>query len=179
MTKLKDVVDFGMRVLDTHDPKVERAIRDKNVKSRGFLNALKEVWSLKPDEKSLRKAISLFANWTGNKEDLVLNVGDYFWSAVSGMTRELWETLEREAVKEGIFTKGGFMHIKEHFKEEGRREGMQQGMQQGMQRGMQRGGLKKERELILNMLRKQTDIAFISEVTGLPEEKIKKIQNGG
>ena len=51
------------------------------------------------------------------------------------------------------------MDIREHFKEEGRQEGIQ----------------KRDREVVLNMLKKQTDIAFISEVTGLSEEEIKKL----
>ena len=45
------MLDYGIRVLDTHDPQVEKAICDKNFKSRGFLVTLKRVWSLKPEEK--------------------------------------------------------------------------------------------------------------------------------
>ena len=62
------------------------------------------------------------------------------------------------------------MDIREHFKEEGRQEGIQKGMKRGMQKGMQ--------QVVLNMLKKQTDIAFISEVTGFSEEEIRKIQTG-
>ena len=48
-------------------------------------------------------------------------------------------------------------------KEEGRQEGMQKGLEKGMQ------------VVALNMLRKNTDISFISEVTGLSKEEIKKL----
>ena len=178
----KDMLNYRVRVLDTHDPRIERAIKDKNFKSRGFLNALKGVWSLKAEEGGLKEAVSLFDNWMGNREDLALSVGDYLWSSVPGMTGELWRELEYEAVKRGIFTKGGFMDIREHFKEEGRQEGIQKGMKRGMQKGVQQGmqkGRQEERQqVVLNMLKKQTDIAFISEVTGLSEEEIRKIQNG-
>ena len=191
----KDMLDYGIRLIDTHDPKVEKAIGDKSFKSRGFLGVLQRIWSLKAEEEGLKKAVSLFDNWTGSKEDLVLSVGDYFWSAVPGMTTELWEELEREAVNKGIFsTKGGYMNIREHIKEEGRQEGIQKGMQKGRQEGIQKGrqegiqkgrqeGIQKGRQegmqqVILNMLKKQMDIAFISEVTGLSEEEIKKLQNG-
>ena len=48
-------------------------------------------------------------------------------------------------------------------------EGMQKGRKEGMQKGMQK--------VVLNMLKKQADVAFISEVTGLSEEEIKKLKN--
>ena len=65
------------------------------------------------------------------------------------------------------------MNTKEYIREQGRQEGMRQGMRQGMQQGMQR-----MRQVVLNMLQKKTDIAFISEVTGLPETEIIKLKNG-
>ena len=107
--------------------------------------------------------MALFDNWPGDKDDLVLSVGDYLWATVRGMTKKLWERVERTAVSKGIFSKGGYMNVKEYIKEEGRQEGIQQNMQQ----------------VVLNMLKKSTDISFISEVTGLSEEEIKKIKNRG
>ena len=173
------MLNYGIRVLDTHDPRVERAIKDKNFRSRGFLNALKGVWSLKAEEGGLKKAVSLFDNWMGNREDLTLSVGDYLWSSVPGMTGELWRELEYEAVRRGIFTKGGFMDIREHFKEEGRQEGIQKGMKRGIQKGVQQGRQeerqKRDREVVLNMLKEKMEIAFICKVTGLSEEEIKKL----
>ena len=43
---------------------------------------------------------------------------------------------------------------------------------------LQQGMEKQSRAVALNMLKKQTDIAFISEVTGLSVEEIKKLKNG-
>ena len=162
----KNMLDYELRVLDTHDPRLEKVIADKNFKSRGFLSALKKVWSLKAEEEELNRVIALFDNWPGDKEDLSLSVGDYLWSSVRGMTPKLWEKLEQEAVKKGIFLKGGYMNIREYIKEEGRQEGRQEGMQRGMQ------------QVILNMLREKADIDFICKVTGLAEKEIKKLQNG-
>ena len=62
----KDVLDYGIRVLDTHDPQVEKAICDRNFKSRGFLATLKRVWSLTSEEKELKEVVLLFDNWTGD-----------------------------------------------------------------------------------------------------------------
>ena len=57
------------------------------------------------------------------------------------------------------------MDIQEEIKQRGVLEGRKQGMQQGMQK------------VALSMLQKQADIAFISEVTGLPEAEIIKWQS--
>ena len=54
------------------------------------------------------------------------------------------------------------MDIKEYFREEGREEGRQQNMQQ----------------VVLNMLKEKTDLAFICKVTGLSEKKVKSFKNG-
>ena len=94
----KDVLDYGLRVVDASDPAVEKAIENVNTKSRGFLNILKRTWSLKADAKELKKALSLFDTWPGDKDNLILGVGNYLWAAVQGMTPELWEELEREGV---------------------------------------------------------------------------------
>ena len=56
----------------------------------------------------------------------------------------------------------------ELIKEKGRWEGMQEGIQAGRQEERQ--------AVIANMLEKKTDIAFISEVTGLSEDEIKKMK---
>ncbi len=48
-------------------------------------------------------------------------------------------------------------------------EGMEKGMQKGMEKGMQK--------VALNMMQKKLDISFISEITGLSEEEIKKLKN--
>ena len=66
------------------------------------------------------------------------------------------------------------MDIREHWKEEGR----QAGMEKGIQAGMEKGKLEHQQQVVRNMLKKQTDIAFISEVTGLSESEIRKYQNG-
>ena len=46
--------------------------------------------------------------------------------------------------------------------------------EEGMQKGLQKG----RQEVVLNLLKKDADISFISEVTGLPEKEIKKLKNG-
>ena len=68
--------------------------------------------------------------------------------------------------------------------EKGRAEGMEKGMekgraegrQEGRAEGIEKGIQKRDKEIVLNMLKKQADIAFISEVTGLSVEKIEKLK---
>ena len=49
--------------------KMEKAIGDKNFKSRVFLEVLKRIWSLKAEEGRLKKTVSLFDNRTGDREN--------------------------------------------------------------------------------------------------------------
>ena len=189
----KDVLDFRPRIIDTHDPKVLRAIKDKRFKSRACLNVMKEVVTVKSgEEEKLKWILSLFEDYPGNKEDLALNLGDYIWAVVPGMTEELWKRVEQEAVNKGIFPKGGYMNIREQIKEEGRQEGWQKGRQEGKQEGKQEGILQgilqgqqegrqegrqeNMQQVILNMLQKNVELSFISEVTGLTPEELKKLQ---
>ena len=87
------------------------------------------------------------------------------------MKAEAWAEAEREAVRRGLLEKGGYMTIQEEIKERGRQEGRQEGRLKGRQEGRQ--------EVILNMLQKELDASFISEVTGLPKAEIIKFKNGG
>ena len=60
--------------------------------------------------------------------------------------------------------------------EKGRAEGIQQGRAEGMEKGRAEGRQEEQRAVALNILRKNLDISFISEITGLSEEEIKKLQ---
>ena len=202
----KDMLDCGIRVVDIRDRRVRRAIQNRNCKSRGFLNMLTEVWSLKPDAEKLKKALILFKNWHGDKEDLALTVGNYLQATVPGMNEKLLKELDQFAVETGVFSKGGYMTAREYIKEEGRREGMQQGvlkgrqegvqqgiqqgreegmqqgrqegMQQGVQQGVQQGREEERRQVALSMLKRSLDVSLIVAVTGLSEAEIIKLKNG-
>ena len=128
------------------------------------MNLLKRAYSLKPSAEELEKTLSLFDNWTGDRDNLILSVGNYFWAVVRGMTADLWEELERDGVKQGVFSKGGYMNTREYIKEEGRQEGRQEERQ-------------KRDEIVLNMLKEKADVDFIRKVTRLSEEEIKQLKN--
>ncbi len=56
--------------------------------------------------------------------------------------------------------------------------GLQKGRLEGLQKGRQEGLQKGQQELILKMLKAKVDLSLISKVTGLSEQKLKKLKNG-
>ena len=59
--------------------------------------------------------------------------------------------------------------------EKGIEKGMEKGIEKGMEKGMEKGIEKGKKELVMNMLKQGLDVPFISKVTGLSKEKIKKL----
>ncbi len=172
------MLNYSIKVIDIHDKKVAQAIRSKAFKSRGFLSLLKRAWDLKADEKELKKLIRLFDNCKG--KDLGLVISNYVWKVVPNMTKELWQRIEQQAVKWGIFPKGGYMNIREYIKEEGRQEGEQKGMLAGMQKGKlegkEEGRQEGKQEVILSLLKNKMDTSVICKATGLSKAELKKLQ---
>ena len=80
----QDMLDSRIRVLDTSSPEVEAAIKNKDIKSRGYLNIFKRSWTLKPELADLEQVLDLFDNCSENEEDLILSLGDYLWAGGSG-----------------------------------------------------------------------------------------------
>ena len=68
--------------------------------------------------------------------------------------------------------------IMESFIDKAVQKSREQGMQQGMQQGVQQGQHQRNQEVVLNMLRENADMAFISKVTGLSVKEIKKFKKG-
>ena len=159
------MVNYKIKLLSTHDELLQQAMGDKSFKSRAILNLMGKIWELEDSPEELKKAVALFGELSGENEDFILYVLDYLES-MKVVTNKSWRDLEKELVLEGTFKKGGFMDIREEIKERGRLEGRQEGWQKGQQ------------EIVSNMLKKSADIAFISEMTGLSVDAIKKLKNG-
>ncbi len=175
----ESMLDYRVRVLDVQDPKLRGVFEDKGVKSRGAFLLFKKAWDLKRmREVELKELVSLF--WgvaSGIKRDqLLLSVVHYMRSL--GVGFDVWGKVERLLMNEGLFKKGGYMDIREHIKAEGVREGWQKGRLEGRQEGQQEGWQKGQQELILKMLEAKADMSLISRVTGLSEQKLKKLKNG-
>ena len=183
------MVNYKIKLLSTHQPHVRGVFKDKRFKSRGALYLLSEIWRLRASGISLKDIEELLRKLGGVREELILSAIRYVRTA-AGVSRQMLKRIEHEAAKKGLLTKGGIMDVREDIKEEMREEMreelgealrqevreefMQQAMQQGMQQGMQ----KQKQAVILNMLKKKMDTGLIAEVTGLPEQEIKKFKNG-
>ena len=92
--------------------------------------------------------------------------------------QEAIEKYERDqrGIKQFVYDKALKKGLKKG-REEGREEGMQAGREEGKAEGMQAGIEKEKQAVALNMLKKEADIAFISEVTGLSVDEVKKLKN--
>ena len=160
----ENMLNYKLRVLDIHSPEVARALKSKNFKNRGTLNLLKEIWNLEMTEEDLMRVLSKFDKILD--DDTVLGIMDYLKDF--GMTKKLWQKVERRAYHKNIFQKGGYMGVREDIREEGRMEGVQAGIQKGRQ--------ERDRQVILNMLKEKMDVSVISKVTGLSSKEIQKLK---
>ena len=184
----KSMLDYRARLIDTKDSKNKRLrefFKNRKSKASWVLQAMDKVWFLSHNLDLLRELLfGIFELF--NKRGELLAFTNYFKSA--GVRDEDLGEIEQEAVKKGLLTKGGlmggFIDVEKDILEQGLQKGIQQGMQQGLQKGrmegqqqgLQQGMEKGRQEVIVNMLRKNTDLAFISEVTGLPVKEIKKLK---
>ena len=168
----KNMINYTLKLLNTHDPKARGVLKDKSFQSRGVLHLLGRIWSLELSRTELKEVLALFGDFSGKRNDLIVSVADYLEAVLkeSRKFRRLWEQVEKELVEEGIFQRGGFMDIREHIREKGIQEGIRKGMRKGRQEGRQ--------EVVLNMLKEKTEVSFISKVTGLSKDEIKKLKNG-
>ena len=167
----KVMLNYGVKLVDVHDKSLKKFLKDKSFKkSQGILNLFAKIWTLKDKkrikEEDLLKILSEFGVFSTKADnDLVLSIMNYFKSA--GVSDELLERTEQEAFRKRIFTKKGvYMDVRENIREEGRWEGIKKGRQE------------RNKEVILNLLKKKQNISFISEVTGVSEKEIKKLKNG-
>ena len=196
----KSMLDFKMKVVDTNDPKVRKAFKDPQVKSRGALALLSKIWNIKQSLSELLSLVEAFSEFSEKREDLFLSVVSYLKTA-GGVSAKLWQQVENKAIQRGLLTRGGYMDIREEIREDGIQEGIQQGLQAGMQKGLQAGrqeglqtGMQKGlqagrqeglqagiqtgmRQVALNMLKEKADFSFISKVTGLSVTEINKLKN--
>jgi len=167
----KDMLHFGLRIIDTKDLKIQRACEDKKFKSQGVIKLLSEIWNIK--KINLPIVQDVFAGFEnilkplkGERErEVSLRILEYLFDNTD-LSQEIWERAEVFLIEEGILTAGGIMDVREYIKEKGRWEGRQEGRQE------------RDKEVVLNMLKEKINVSVISKVTGLPEKEIKKLKNG-
>ena len=199
LSSRKSMLEYRVRLLDIQDAKWGYVFEDEGFKSRGVLRLLKDIWTLKGDVASLRGALRLFRGFVGGGQDWALSVVHYLESCL-GVGRKVWEQVERGAIDDGLFKKGGIMNIREVIKEEARLEGvkagfqqgrekglvqghekgvqqgMQQGLVQGVQQGLEQGVQQGLLDVALRMLQNDMDIKTICKITGMSEDRVLKLK---
>ena len=170
----ESMLNYKLKVINTQDLVIQRACRDKKIKSRGILRLLSEIWRVKessPDEvkEMLVGFKDILKNLKGREREITeLRITEYLKD--NGLDDKIWNKAKESLIAEGIFTKGGKMKdVMEIIREKGRWEGMKEGMKEGIQ--------KNQKQVILNMLKEKVNLAFISKVTGVSEKEIKKLKN--
>ena len=181
----KSMLNWHARFIDTkdiEDEELRKWLENPRSKASWVAKSMDKIWFLRHDFKLLRKlSLGIFRLFK-NREEL-LSFSKYFGSA--GVSKKDWEKIEKEAKQKGLLKKGGLMagfrdveqEIRMEGIQQGMQQGIQQGIQQGMQQGMQQGWQERNYEVVSNMLKKNTDVDFISEVTGMPVKEIKKLKN--
>ena len=170
---LRHMLNYKLILFDTNNPKIRRFFKDERIKSRGALNALSRIWSLKKEVSEILELLSLFLSGFTEKEkkDLTVGLWDYLHKA-KGVSLDLLKKVEEKAVRLRLLKKGGYMNFTDEIKKEARREAWQEAWQKAHQEGLREG----RQEVILKMLQKKMDISFIAEVTGFPEKEIEKLK---
>ena len=166
----KDMLNYGLRIINTQDPKIRQAYRGRKFKGYSVMKLLSEIWSLKkkPTVLKIKDAYvefeEILKGLKGQKRKTVeLRILEYLKDNTE-LDAKTWEEAEKLLIEAGILKQGGLMQdVREIIREKGRWEGRQEGRQE------------RNKEVILNMLKEKADISFISKVTGVSEKAIRKL----
>ena len=172
----KDMLNYGLRVINTKDPKIRKLFKSRVSKIWGIVRLLDEIWSIrKPSSRKVKTIIKdyfreiLRGKTEKEVNEIIVDIVEYLRDT-TGLSLKNWRETEKQLIEEGILKKGGVMLIKDVIKEKGRWEGIRKGIRKGRQ--------ERDKEVILNMLKEKMNISVIAKVTGLSEKEIKKFKNG-
>ena len=170
-----NVLNFRPRVLNIQSLDVKKEAGSLTV--RPILYIMRHIWDL--DESKVRELFTISEGLSAeDRRFLVDRAVDYIrrfdphfsWEIV----KEVDQTIKR---KEGRVMTPLLQISLDEAQEKGWKLGQVDGRKKGRQEGLQEGMQQGRQQVVLNMLKKQAEMAFISEVTGLSEEEIKKLKN--
>ena len=168
----KSMLNYEPKIINTQDPKIQKAYRGKRFKGHGIIKLLSEIWGLK--KITPLKVISAYAGFEDLLKELKgqarkvaeLRILEYLKDNTD-LDLKVWGQAEKLLIEKGILKQGGLMQdVIETIEEKGRWKGRKEGRREERQ------------QVVSNMLKEKADIAFISKVTGLSEKEIKKLKNG-
>ena len=175
----KSMLNYKPKIINTHNPEVQKIYKDKKLRGYGVIKLLSDIWSIrsKPTALKIKDVRVEFEDMLRGateeeRKEIKLRFSGYVEENAK-LDSKIWEEVEVLLKKEGITNKEGgktMESAKEIIK--------QQGIEEGIERGIYKGRSEERQAVILNMLKEKADLSFISKVTGLSEEEIKKLKNG-
>ena len=161
--------------VDTHSAAIQKIIHSKKCKIGGVMLLFHHIWGLQAKGLGVRVE-DIYERVARILEDkgpavTILYVKEYLSSALWGLGEKrfnvLWKQVEQKLIKNNLLKKGGnMMTLDEEL------------LLRGKQVGMQAGMLKKQQQVIRNMLKEHLDISVIVKVTGVSAREVKRLQNG-
>ena len=109
----KDMLNYGLRVIDTRSPKIRKLYEDQTFKGRGVIKLLSEIWNIKKVNPPVVKEVfvgfeDILKPLKGEKErDISLRILEYLYDNKVGLNLKVWREAEALLIEEGILTKGG------------------------------------------------------------------------
>ena len=149
----------------------------EEMKKHGSLALMEQVLKYSRERDFLHLLKELLEVYKDTLLSLESPLGSDYWHAVYLVGKRILEKLGySEETAADMFaktldlskTKEEIMNVTQAIKQEGMQEGLQQGLQQGMQ----------EEKLVIarNLLRKNMDVSFITETTGLDSKTITRLK---
>ena len=63
----KNMINYEVKLLDTHDPRLKGIFKNQRFKSRGALYLLSQIWDLKLSHSQLKEVLALFGEFSDRK----------------------------------------------------------------------------------------------------------------
>ncbi len=172
----KNVLNFKCRLLNLQDLS-KNGKKLKSLTSYPALYIMSHIWNL--NEEVMRSLFVIGRRLSvRDRMRLIKKAVDYVRHYSPGFSWRILSEIEVRAIdkeEERVMPPLQISLDEERSKglKQGRLEGLQKGRQEGLQKGLQKG----QQELILKMLKAKADLSFISKVTGLSEQELKKLKN--
>lgn len=156
----KNILNFHVRLLNVRKLGL-RSLKRKDLRSGVIMYIMSNIWEI--DEEKLRVFFKLSHGVRAeDRVRLVERAVDYVRQWDPGFKWNIIQKIEEQTLT----------------KQEDRTMALLPNTEEKLiAKGIRKGRLEGRQEVILNMLKKKTDITFISEVTGLSEKEIKKFKN--
>ena len=180
----ENVLNFKIRLLNLRELDEER-FSDRDLTVRPIFYIMANIWNV--NEKVIERMFTLSRGLAKKEKELLLRPAvSYVRHFNPRLSIKIIYDIEDKVLKDkkeatmSTLWEGAVKLEKEESRkkglQEGRQEGLQEGRQEGREEGRMEGRQERDRQVILNMLKENADMNFISKVTGLSSEEIQKLK---